>query len=129
MNNLPEGADLLSIARETLLAELLPLVSGDTRYTLLMVANAMVIAAREREAGEGPAQAELSRIDALYGRGTRELHGHALRVAVGEAERELAQDIRGGAFDDAPRREALLEHLRASVAARLRLSSPKSLKG
>jgi len=129
MMNLPEGAALLSVARDTLLAELLPLVQGDRRYALLMVANAMAIAARELEEGERSATSELDRLDALYGRAARELHGTGLRDALKEAERELARDIRHGVFDsDAARRDSLLRQLRESVAARLRISSPKSLK-
>jgi hypothetical protein len=129
MMNLPEGAQLLSIARQTLLAELLPLVEGDRRYTLLMVANAMAIAARELEDGGRSATSELNRLDALYARPARELHGTALREAVDEAERELARDIRSGVFDSDPsRRDTLLRHLRESVVARLKISSPKSLK-
>jgi hypothetical protein len=42
----PESADLLAIARETLLAEILPHLSGDARFKALMVANAMAIAGR-----------------------------------------------------------------------------------
>ena len=41
MNNLPPANDLLAIARETLLAELRPLLSEHARYTAAMVTNAM----------------------------------------------------------------------------------------
>jgi hypothetical protein len=129
MKNRPAGAELLSIARETLVAELLPLVAGDRRYAMLMVANAMAVAARELELGDDCDTAELARLDALYGRPKRELHGEALRDAIGAAERELARDIRSGVFDaDRARRDALLRHLRESVNARLRISNPKSLR-
>lgn len=43
---LPEAADLLAIARTTLLNEIIPTLSGDARFKALMVANAMAIAAR-----------------------------------------------------------------------------------
>ena len=46
MNNLPGGSELLKIARETLVKEILPGAVGDARYTILMIANAMAIAAR-----------------------------------------------------------------------------------
>jgi hypothetical protein len=128
MNNLPGGAQLLAIARETLLAELLPRMEGDRRYVLLMIANAMAIAARELEAGEAGATAELTRLDTLYGRPPRELHGDALHEAIRAAERELARDIRSGAFDSGTRRDTLFQHLRESVAARLRISNPRSLR-
>lgn len=129
MNNLPEAPALLRIARETLLAQLRPLVPEHARYALAMVANAMAIAAREAEAGEAPALAALARLDALYGRPARALAGAALQQALAEGERVLADDIRAGRFDAGDSRHAaLMAHLRASVAARLRISNPKSLE-
>lgn len=127
MNNLPQATDLLAIARETLLGELRPLLPERARYTLAMIANAMAIAARESEAGERPAREALARLDALYGVPARALAGNALTDALREHERRLAADIRSGAFDDEARRGAMLAHLRASVADRLRISNPKAL--
>ena len=100
--NLPTGPELLAIARETLLKDVLPGASGETRYTLLMIANAMAIAAREADAGEPPAFA----VD----------------------DRTLARDLRAGRYDaaNAAQRE-MLAYLRASVIARLRISNPKAL--
>jgi len=129
MNNVPDGADLLAIAREALLAELRPLLPARAGYTVAMIANAMAVAAREAEAGEKPLVASLVRLERLYGEAARDLHGDALHAAVAEFEKRIAHDIRSGGFDanDARRRE-LLDHLRESVASRLRISNPKSLK-
>ena len=130
MKNLPPATDLLAIARETLLAELRPLLPEHARYTAAMVANAMAIAARENEAGEQPAREALERLDALYGVPRRTLAGDALTHALREHERRLAAEIRSGAFDfELSRRAAVLAHLRASVADRLRISNPKALSG
>ena len=128
MNNLPGATDLLRIARETLLSELRPLVPAHARYTLAMVANAMAISAREIEAGDAPAVATLARFDALYERPARNLAGDALRQALAEADRKLIADIRSGRYDEGrSQHDALIEHLRASVRARLTISNPKSL--
>jgi len=128
ITNLPEGSELLLIARKTLLDDLAPLVGDKAKYTLAMIANAMAIAAREAEAGEAPALAALARFDRIYGIETRELHGEALRRAIAVQDLRLAEDIRGGHFD-APdeKRRAVFEHLRETVTARLRISNPKSL--
>lgn len=128
MNNLPQGSELLSIARETLLSELRPLLGDNAKYTLAMIANAMAIAAREGEAGEAPALAALTRLDRLHGHAARDPRGAALTEALRSHERRLAGDIRAGKYDarDA-RQQALLEHLRETVVAKLRVSNPKSL--
>lgn len=100
--NLPTGADLLAIARETLLKEVLPAAGADTRYTLLMIANAMAIAAREAEAADPP--------------------------AFECDDRALARRIRDGEYDAADAKQAeMLAYLRQSVNARLRVSNPKAL--
>lgn len=129
MNNLPPAADLLAIARETLLAELRPLLPEHARYAAAMVANAMAIAARETEAGERPAREALERLDALYGVPRRTLAGDALTQALREHERRFAAEIRSGAFDGEPRRREAYAHLRASIEDRLRISNPKALGG
>ena len=47
MNVEPGGAELLRVARESLLEALLPKLPPESHYTARMVANAMAIAARE----------------------------------------------------------------------------------
>jgi len=128
MHNLPESSELLLVARKTLLDEIRPLLGESAKYTVAMIANAMAIAAREAEAGEAPALAALARLDRIYGLEPRELHGQALRRALADQERQLADDIRCGRFDTRDdRRRAVVDHLRKMVIARLQVSNPKSL--
>jgi hypothetical protein len=47
----PDGAALLDIARRTLLDDIVPGLEGEARLKALMVANALAIALRERQAG------------------------------------------------------------------------------
>lgn len=129
MNNLPSGTDLLRVARETLLSELRPLLDEHGRYILAMAANAMSIAAREADAGEGPAVSALQRLNKLHNQANRELRGDALVSALSTHEHRLAADIRAGRYDArGASQQALLEHLRETVHARLRISNPKSLE-
>ncbi|TEA78610.1 DUF6285 domain-containing protein [Allopusillimonas ginsengisoli] len=51
MSNRPYGNELLDVARRSLLDKVLPAVSEDKVYDVLMVANAMAIAARELASG------------------------------------------------------------------------------
>lgn len=100
MRNLPPGPELLKIARETLLKDVLPGANADAKYALLMIANAMAIAAREAEAGEAP------------------------RFEQDDAG--LARDIRAGRYDAADEKQReMLAYLRASVVHRLKISNPK----
>jgi glutathione S-transferase len=122
----PTGAELLAEARRTLLETLLPLLPSDRRYDALMVANAMAIAARELTDGVGALQ---TAVGALASLGTRaDGADAALAEQLERLERQLARDIRTGAYD-APgsRRDAASRYLREVTTARLRLSNPKAL--
>ena len=82
----PEGPSLLATARDALLQEILPTLSGTDAFTARMIANAMAIAARE--AAQDEAWVEETRI--------------AMRRLTGATEapdRALAAAIRAGAFD------------------------------
>jgi hypothetical protein len=113
----PAGAELLRVARETLLAQLLPQLPAQSHYAARMAANAMAIAERELEGAGGDEAAELARIVALL----PECKGRELR----EANRRLALAVRAGRFDDPRAQQALDEHLRLATEARLAVSSPK----
>ncbi len=120
MQNSPDGAELLRTARTALLEELLPQLPAEMRYTTLMVANAMAIAAREADAGDGHRRHEHTLLRELL-----EAEPDA-GVSVGELNRRLASELRAGTFDRQTVRvgELLLEEIRD----RLRISNPKYLK-
>lgn len=127
MNDIPDAAELLDIARRTLIDELLPRLPEELRYGALMIANAMAIASREHTAGETAAQAELARLQALYAERATRPAGAALADALTGYNRRLAADIRSGRFDHSER-AALLDHLAATTADELAISNPKVLK-
>lgn len=127
MRDKPSAAELLAIARQTLLGELLPHAPEAQRYNTLMVAAAMAIAAREAEAGDGALVAEGDALAALYDevRGADE----PLEAALGRLNRRFAADLRAGAFD-APgaRQAAAFRLLREVTMAKLMECNPKYLK-
>ena len=53
MRDLPSSLDLLALARELLLDELVPLLSPERRREAHLIATTIAIAAREAKAGEG----------------------------------------------------------------------------
>ncbi len=135
MRDKPSGAELLAIARQTLLGELLPQSGDSQRYNALMVAAAMAIAAREAEAGDGALVAERDALAALYDETGGEAGGEAgaadeaLEAALGRLNRRFAADLRAGAFD-APggRQAAAWRLLREVTMAKLMECNPKYLK-
>ncbi|GHG89011.1 DUF6285 domain-containing protein [Comamonas sp. JC664] len=114
MRERPDGAELLAVAREVLLEELLPLLPGDRAYSARMIANAMGIAERQLRNGDGPQERARKALSALLGR----------EGALPALMREFAVRIRQGQFDDSAEARGLLW---ASTVQRVRESAPKAL--
>jgi Domain of unknown function (DUF6285) len=96
MRDLPESLDLLALARELLLDELLPLLPPERERDAHLIATAMAIASREVKAGVGW-QTVL--------RGT--LRGFYADDGVsGDVLARFAADLRKGAFETSPSRAA-----------------------
>jgi hypothetical protein len=127
MNDRPDAQNLLATARSALLADILPMLPAGSRYTALMIANAMAIAQREVAAGDAPLAAECGRLRALLSENAAPPAGAALSDVAAGYNRRLAGEIRAGRFDG-EERAALLEHLRRSTNEKLAVSNPKLLK-
>jgi hypothetical protein len=113
MPDRPVADELLTAARATLVADVLPAVPADLRYAVRMIVNAIAIAQREaaQPSPDGVLDAALADV---------------LPATAGERpDVALAHAIRGGAFDADP--APLLRALRAWTAARLAVSNPKAL--
>lgn len=118
MRDRPDAGRLLEQARRTLLQEVLDLLPANQRYSALMVANAMAIAARELEQGPTVAAEERAALAGFLG---AEEGAEAARL-----ERHLAEAIRAGRHDAAEPLHALLS---ASTTRRLQIGNPKALGG
>ena|SRR5688572_17658083 len=128
MNDRPDAQNLLATARSALLADILPMLPAGSRYTALMIANAMAIAQREVAAGDAPLAAECGRLRALLSENAAPpAAGAALSDVAAGYNRRLAGEIRAGRFDG-EERAALLEHLRRATNEKLAVSNPKLLK-
>ena len=127
MNDRPDAQDLLAIARETYVREILPELPERLRYTALMIANAMAIAQRWVAAGDQAAHAELKRLQALLPEAIGESEGTALHAILAAYNLRLVREIRAGRFDGAERGE-LLQHLRRTTEEKLAVSNPKGLR-
>ena len=119
----PSAADLLDIARATILADVAPSLPEDKRYAALMAANALAIAGRELAAPDSTA-AEFARIRELLPESAPPGND---RTALREATSRLARAVREGRFDEGEPRMRLLAHLRECVRAQLAVSNPRAL--
>ena len=120
----PDGATLLEVAREILLKDLLPLLPQDRRVDVLMIANAMGVAARELTSGSLPLETEFEGLGMLLGR-EDEPGGESVAEAIERMRWLLASEIRAGKRDG-----DLATHrcLTSIVLAYLSESNPKVLK-
>ena len=128
MNDRPGAAELLDIARRTLLEDILPRLPKELRYGTLMIANAMAIAGREHATAGADAEAEIESLARLFAEPSAQVPGTALQAALADYNRRLAGAIRAGRFDGSER-AALLGHLRQTATARLAVTNPKALAG
>ncbi len=111
----PEGPSLLATARDALLQEVLPKLSGTDAFTVRMIANAMAIAAREA------AQ------DAMWVEETRATM-QRLTGATEAPDSALAAAIRAGAFDPGSAHYAeAAAVLRKAARMRCAISAPRVL--
>src|SRR5688572_10778285 len=127
MTDHPSGSELLKIARDALTRELAAELPESKRYLALMVANAMAIAARELELGDGADRAELTSLRMLFedaGPDTSEDVADRLEAL----NRRLCAEIRAGKFSSGTVVTRLRDHLRRSAEARVAISNPKALR-
>ena len=92
MRDLPTSRDLLALARELLLDELLPLLPPERARDAHLIATSMAIAARETTAADWPAEI-VALLNCFYG----EANSAPLP--------RFAADLRNGAFETSPSRE------------------------
>ena len=111
----PEGPSLLATARDALLQEILPKLSGTDAFTARMIANAMAIAARE--AAQSGIWVEETRATMQRLTGTADA-----------PDRAFAAAIRAGAFDPGSAHHTeVAALLRKAARMRCAISAPRVL--
>jgi hypothetical protein len=126
----PTSAELLAAVREFLTRDLAGhLTDPRLRYRCLIAASVLAIVERESDGEAARLGAELARLDALLGRPASETPAAmaTLRQRVLEASGELSRRIRTGEADRGPWRARVLEHVRASVEAKVAIDNPAEL--
>lgn len=121
----PDALELLAIARETLIDEVLPALDGERRYHGLMIANAMAIAMRELAAAGVDTPGELTDLRGLYEHDDPP-PGESTEDALARLEARLASDLRQGVLDGGAQ-YAVRRWLRRRIESRLEVSNPRLL--
>lgn len=114
----PDAPALLQTARQTLFDRLLPALPKELHYEARMIANAMIIAAREQQQGLESTQREQEHLQALLKSEAPDQHLTLWRQQLGSA-------IRQGEFDQ---HDQLPELLLQITHGRLAISNPKAVR-
>ena len=119
MRDLPSGPELLALARDVLLHDLMPLLPPEAHLDARRVANSMAIAEREARAGDESEQNILRDLERLYGYAD---NGKSELLA------RLVHDLRIGAFEPSGQRERDVRRIlwRLTIA-KLRSANPRFL--
>jgi uncharacterized protein DUF6285 len=125
MRDISDAADLMTTAREALLRDLLPALPPQHRYSALMIANGMAIAAREHRLGADAARSEAARL--------RNLLADPPLPAPPSNElpslrRMLCAAIRAGRFDAPAMAARLTNELAHTAESWVAISNPKALR-
>ncbi len=113
----PNAPDLLTTARQLLLDQLLPALPRELHYQARMIANAMIIAARDQQQGSSCVAQECRQLQTLLDAPNN--------GDLDELRKQLASAIRQGRFDQHPGlHRGLLQINRNQLA----INSPKAVR-
>ena len=125
----PTAAELIAAARMQLEQMVIPSIAEPRlRFQTLVAANVLAIVERELAAGQAHMAAAWQRAADLQDAAADQPAGEELHAAVAAQTRRLCADIRAGAYDDQPRRRALLAHLRRTAEEELLIANPRFLE-
>lgn len=128
MQDRPTYDELLSAIETFLDKEVVPNTPGSRGFHARVAVNALRIVRRELEHREGQLLAEWEGLDALLGPADHPAALDALADALRERNRQLAERIRSGDADEGAFAERVREHVRRTVAEKLRVSDPALLE-
>lgn len=120
MRDKPDGPDLLKLARRILRNQLLKHIPAEDKYSALMVANVMAIAARQMENGDAFEREELTRLNDLLSNDV---------ASLDEGYRVLSAEIRAGEIEPGTERhKSVYQLLLDQAREKVRESNPGYLE-
>ena len=127
MQDRPSAAELLDAVRGFLEKDVVPALDGTAKFHARVAANVLAIVGRELTLEPGHLAAEWQRLDALLGTEPMPEDPATLAAAVRRRSATLCERIRSGEADEDPFRAAVLDHVTATVRAKLAITNPKML--
>ena len=124
MQDRPTADELLALIEVFLDEEIVPNVEGARGFHARVAANAIRIVRRELAGQEKDLDAEWRGLDDVLGEAVPPPGYGAMAKAIAERNAELCERIRAGRGDSADVRE----HVRRTVAAKLRATDPRLLE-
>ncbi len=138
MQDRPTALELLAAVREFITRHVVPALDGGRQFHARVAANVLAIVERELRDADAQLAAEWAglRVLCVPGDGPPAARDDdvppadpgVLRAAVAALNADLAACIRNGDADKGTCRDAVLRHLRATVADKLRIANPAYLE-
>ena len=124
MQDRPTHDELLAAVERFLDDEIVAKSEGARRFHGRVAANVVRIVRRELEHEEEQLAREWASLQELLGAAERPDSRSALRDALSWRNEELCERIRRGDADSSPFRQAVLDHTRQTVRAKLLVTNP-----
>lgn len=129
MQDRPTATELIAAARQHLEAEVIPsLQDPGVRFRTRVATNVLAIVERELALAPAYLVEELARLSALLeAEALTPVSSADLMDSVERETRRLWERVQAGDYDDGPRQQALLDHLKRTAIGKLRIANPKYL--
>ena len=123
MNDRPTAPELLDAVERFLRQDVIPATDGTLKFQARVAANVVAMVSREFERGEAPLREEWARVSELLGESDpAPLAREELEAGLSQKANELSERIRRGDADEGPFREAVVSHLKETVAEKRRVA-------
>src|SRR2546426_6951624 len=128
MQDRPTTDELLGAIEAFLDSEVVPNLAGSRGFHSRVAANAIRIVRRELALSEEQMAAEWEGLNEVLGRRAKPATQKALAKAIRARNAELCERIRAGDGEPALESDQVFEHVRRTVAAKLRVCDPGVLE-
>jgi len=127
VNDRPTARELLEAVESFLRDEVVAALDGHVKYQTRVAANVVGIVAREIGCEDRHLSGEWQRLGALFDDSSPPPSDREqLRAGLREKTEKLVERIRAGDADDGPWRDAVVAHLKQTVADKLEVAKPRA---